>query len=274
MMEQKASVSVVIPCYNAEKTIGRALDSILAQSQLPYEIIIVDDKSTDGSCSIVKDYTKRYEEKLKITLIELEYNSGPAKARNIGWDNAISDYIAFLDSDDSWHPQKIELQYNYMQGHPDITLSGHLYEVVNNQPDIHDEKIEKIEEITKIKLLIKNRFSTPTVMLKRDINIKFKEFKKYSEDYLLWLEILLNSNRCILLHNSLCYLYKPTYGVSGLSKNIVEMWKGGLKNYQVLYNEGHIGLFLYQLLVLYRTLKFFRMFIVSKYKTFFLRKKY
>lgn len=265
-MKTRASVSVVIPCYNAENTIGRAIESIIAQTLLPQEVIIVDDRSQDASHEVIKEYIERYKEYITVKFIAMDQNSGPAKARNIGWDSAVSDYIAFLDADDSWHPQKIELQYNYMLSHPEVALTGHLYEVVNNEKVlIRQQRIEKTEEITKRKLLIRNRFSTPTVMLKRDIAIRFREFKKYSEDYLLWIEILFNSNKCVLLHLPLCYLHKPVYGVSGLSKNMAAMWQGALQNYQVLYSEGHIGIFLYFILVIYRTLKFIRMVIKSKF---------
>lgn len=263
-MIKKASVSVVIPCYNAEKTILRALDSVVLQSLLPQEVIVVDDKSIDQSCELIKKYIKRYADQIKITLIELEENSGPAKARNTGWDNAVSDFIAFLDADDSWHPQKIELQYGYMRENLDVVLSGHLYEVISNQPNLNNGKIEKIEKITKTKLLIQNRFSTPTVMLKRDIHHRFREFKKYSEDYLLWLEIVLNGNNAIILKSKLTYLFKAEYGVSGLSGNMFAMYKGGIVNYKVLLDEKLIGFFLYIILVTYRSLKFFRILIISK----------
>lgn len=266
-MKTSASVCVVIPCYNAENTIGRAIESIMSQTLLPQEIIIVDDRSQDASCEVISGYIERYKEHICITLITLEQNSGPAKARNVGWNSAKADYIAFLDADDSWHSQKIELQYNYMLSHLEVMLSGHLYEVVNQeQVLIPPQQIEKTEEITKRKMLIRNRFSTPTVMMKRNITLRFREHKKYSEDYLLWLEIVLYSNKCVLLHIPLCYLYKPAYGVSGLSQNMAAMWKGGLQNYQILYREGHIGIFLYLLLIVYRTLKFIRMVIKSKLK--------
>lgn len=255
-MNKKASVSVIIPCYNAEKTIERALDSILFQSQLPYEIIIIDDKSIDGSCAIIKDYIKRHEKKLNITLIELKFNSGPAKARNVGWDYAESDYIAFLDADDSWHPHKIELQYSYMQEHPDVSLTGHLYEIVNeDQLLFHDQKIEKTEVITKRKLLIRNRFSTPTVMVKRNIELRFRDLKKYSEDYRLWLEIVFTKQKAIFLYSNLCFLYKNAYGSSGLSSNTFDMWYGELDNYTYLYRNGNIDTLIYSLVLFLSFLK-------------------
>lgn len=268
-MAETANVSVVIPCYNAEKTIVRALDSIVNQTLLPLEVIIVDDKSTDSSCDVIKNYAKEQEHRLKIKLIELDKNSGPAKARNIGWDNAYGDYIAFLDADDSWHPQKIELQYGYMQEHPDVALSGHLYEVVNAQPEPKSQKIDNVEVITKSKLLIRNRFATPTVMLKKNIDIRFREFKKYSEDYLLWAEIVLSGNMAVSLKTKLCYLYKSEYGSSGLSSNMSLMWKGILSNYKILWQENYIQFPVYIFLCIFGALKYLKRLFVMKFKNNF-----
>lgn len=265
-MREKANVSVVIPNYNSAKTIIRALESVINQSLTPNEIIVVDDKSTDKSCDIINEYIIEYKSLINIELVKLEQNAGPAKARNVGWEKAKFEYIAFLDSDDSWHPQKIELQYKFMIQNPDTALSGHLKKVIQNDdiPDTSIKKIDKFERVSSKKILLKNYFATSTVMLKRSIKLRFRESKKYSEDYLLWLEIVLSGNIALLLKTELCSYYKAEYGVSGLSANMFLMYKGGLQNYRILLQEEYIQPPLYFSLILVRTLKFIRMLLIRE----------
>ena len=100
------SISVVIPAYNRAQTIRNCFDSVLKQTLSPFEIIIVDDGSTDETVKIVKSY-----EHPKLKYITLENNSGAQAARNRGIMEAKGDWIAFQDSDDEWHPEKLEKQF-------------------------------------------------------------------------------------------------------------------------------------------------------------------
>ena len=108
MMKQPAKVSVIIPCYNCALTLQRAFNSVLSQTVQPAEILLIDDKSTDNTLEIIKQSIVAFP--LKIKIIELTVNQGAANARNAGWEVATQPYIAFLDSDDTWHPKKIEIQ--------------------------------------------------------------------------------------------------------------------------------------------------------------------
>lgn len=112
MMEQTQLVSVIVPLYNAEKYIEETMESILNQTYKNIEIVIVDDGSKDQSSSIVKNLKKKYPEQIKYILQE---NQGVSVARNTGIENASGEYISFLDSDDLWHPTKIEKQITSMQ---------------------------------------------------------------------------------------------------------------------------------------------------------------
>lgn len=103
-------VSVVMPVYNREKTLKRAIDSVLSQTYTNLELIIVDDGSTDNSVKIVEEYDDQ-----RIKLICEKLNGGANKARNIGIANASGEYIAFQDSDDEWVVDKLEIQINKME---------------------------------------------------------------------------------------------------------------------------------------------------------------
>ncbi|MFI3177317.1 MAG: glycosyltransferase family A protein, partial [Eubacteriales bacterium] len=107
-------VSVVIPTYNAVKYIERTLDSILQQTYRDLEILVVDDCSTDGTREVIKAYQDQNPEIL-IHMIELEENQGPAAARNEGIRQASGRYLAFLDADDIWEPEKTYEQLIFMK---------------------------------------------------------------------------------------------------------------------------------------------------------------
>jgi len=120
-------VSVVIPCYCCEDTIERAVVSVMSQTALPGEVILVDDASPDHGRTLSKlqELQERFRDKTHIEIIALKNNSGPSVARNAGWGTATQPYIAFLDADDAWHTQKLEIQYEWMKEHPEIALTGH-----------------------------------------------------------------------------------------------------------------------------------------------------
>lgn len=104
-------VSIITPSYNSSKFIKHTIGSILNQAFLDWELIIVDDCSTDNSCEVIQKFV---ELDRRIKLIKLEKNSGAAVARNTGIENATGRFIAFLDSDDTWHPEKLEKQVSFM----------------------------------------------------------------------------------------------------------------------------------------------------------------
>ncbi len=106
-------ISAVIPAYNSEETIARAIESVLAQTRPADEIIVVDDGSTDKSAEIVSSYAD------KVTLIRQE-NAGVSVARNRGIEAAMGEWIAFLDADDEWLPEKLKLQSEHLMRHPDL----------------------------------------------------------------------------------------------------------------------------------------------------------
>jgi glycosyltransferase involved in cell wall biosynthesis len=108
-------VSCVVPVCNGERFLGEALDSILAQTHLPTELIVVDDGSTDRSQEIAESYGDR------VVLLR-QPNRGPAAARNRGIRAARGELLAFLDADDLWHPAKLDRQVAFLRAHPEVDL--------------------------------------------------------------------------------------------------------------------------------------------------------
>lgn len=125
-------VSIITPSYNSEKYISETIESVLTQTYSNWEMLIVDDMSTDDSLQIIKAYTKKDS---RIKLIRSERNLGPAKARNRAIKEANGKYIAFLDSDDIWLHNKLEKHLTLMQEN-NIYLSYSAYYTMNNQGDI------------------------------------------------------------------------------------------------------------------------------------------
>lgn len=105
-------VSIIMPAYNAEKYIEEAIQSVLKQTYTNWELIIVNDCSTDKTEQIIKKYQ---EQDQRIRLCSLIKNKGVANARNTAIKNAVGRYLAFLDSDDMWLPEKLEKQINFMK---------------------------------------------------------------------------------------------------------------------------------------------------------------
>lgn len=114
---EKMSISVIIPAYNASLTIARAINSVINQTLVPEEIIVVDDGSTDNMAQAVKEFGNR------VNYMKTEH-LGPGAARNRALMKLKGDWVALLDSDDEWLPQKLELQMKLFESNPDLCWSG------------------------------------------------------------------------------------------------------------------------------------------------------
>ena len=239
-----AEVSVIIPCYRCTRTIERAVASVAAQSLKPAEVVLVDDCSGDETIDTLRSIQQTYGADW-VRVIELAENAGAGSARNSGWEAASQPYIAFLDSDDAWAPEKIEFQLNWMRAHPDAVMTGHGSRLVTDG-DVPEPAIGEDSEfvlITPLQLLIASRFPTRTIMMKRDIPYRFVSGKRHSEDYLLCCEICLDGNLCYRSPAEMAYMFKASFGESGLSSDLWLMEKGIQSGLVSLYQDGRIGFF-------------------------------
>lgn len=239
-----AQVSVVIPCYRCKETIRRAIDSVYRQSLLPAEVILIDDASPDDTLSLLHQYAAEYAPGW-IKVVSLNVNSGPGTARNEGWNMATQRYVAFLDSDDSWHHQKIELQYEWMVQNPTAVLTGQKGLTIDAVSEVMSRLYEKgdvtFTEVTRHQLLVSNQFSTPSIMLRRDLPFRFPEGKRFCEDYELWCDICCSVLKCYSINQPLTFCHKPLYGSTGLSSHLWQMEKGELDVYKAMHGKRKIG---------------------------------
>lgn len=179
-------VSVIIPMYNSEKYIAQTIESVQAQTIKNWEIIIEDDRSTDQSAEIVDSYRKRDG---RIFYYLEDKKSGVAKARNDAIYHAKGRYLAFLDSDDLWCPEKLERQLQLMLK----TGASFVYSAC----EVIDEAGNKTGQIRRVpeqldynKLLHGNVIPCLTVMLDREVIGEFRMPQMGHEDYATWLTIL------------------------------------------------------------------------------------
>lgn len=252
-------ISVIIPVYNAEESIEKCLDSIKKQTwKGEFEIIVINDGSTDRSGEILENYRKKNPE-MPIQLINQE-NGGVSKARNTGLKIAKGDYIALLDSDDEWLPEKTEKQMKY--------LVNKNFRVDFITSLWNDEKVSfpyaiggnGLVAINLNKLLFKVTGQTSTAIFKKKILENtgfFDERQRYSEDANYWMRISEN-NSMFLLPEKLVIAGngKKSFGFSGLSANLKEMEKGIQKNISEMYRNKRINLLQYLFYFVFSKLKY------------------
>lgn len=261
---EKVPVSAIVPCFNSEKTIRRSLNSIKEQTYPVLEIICIDDCSTDNTTTVIEEFI-RDNPNISIKLLKNNSNQGPSFSRNRGWDIAQGDYIAFLDADDAWHPQKIEIQYRWMVANPQISLCGHDYLLTISEQSEYQDKIKpyfKSYTYSKDEIIFFNPFVTPSLMLKRNLNYRFNPKQRYCEDYLLLLQICLDGHQMAMLDVKLAYIYK-SFGTGGLTRNLWAMRWGNIKNYWQLWKYNKIGFGKAIFLIVYSLIKLISLIILG-----------
>lgn len=241
MMRPVAAVSVVIPVFRASKLVVAAIESVARQTVLPREVIVVDDASGDDTTSAVAALQALYPDQW-LKLVCLTENRGAGEARNAGWNIAQGEWLAFLDADDTWKSNKLELQLMALQCRPEIVLCGHAFcfSWDSDANSVSDDPVS-VQDVSAADVLWRNPFITPSVMVRRDVPLRFHAGQRYMEDHLLWMEIVLNGYPTCKLDANLAVIGKPQFGSGGLSGNLWAMEKAELKNYQYLHASGHIG---------------------------------
>lgn len=182
------SVSVVMPAYNAERYLPEAIDSILTQTYTDFELIIINDGSTDSTKEIINSYSDP-----RIVYIENEQNSGICVTLNKGIDAARGRYIARMDSDDIALPERLRTQVQYMDANPHIGALGSDIEIFGEgiKPYIFHQ-LHSPEECA-AGLIFNSCFAHPSVIIRKSVldrnNLRYKDEFRGLEDYELWWQI-------------------------------------------------------------------------------------
>lgn len=215
-------VSIITPLYNSEEFISETIDSVLSQSYNNWEMIIVDDCSTDNGVNIVKEYQRENE---KIKLIQLDKNSGAAVARNKAIRKSKGRYIAFLDSDDCWNPEKLKKQISFIKKN-DYAFTYTNYQKMSESGELMEEIVKSPSKLDYKKALHTNYIGCLTAIYdtKKLDKIYMPEMRK-RQDYGLWLKILKKVDGYGLDKNLAYYRLRNNSVSSNKFKLIKYNWK-------------------------------------------------
>ena len=180
-------VSIITPTYNAEKFIAETLKSVQNQTYQNWEMILVDDASTDETVKIISDFV---EKDSRIKLFKLEKNSGNGFARNIALEKAVGKYIAYLDADDLWFPNKLEKQIQFLKEN-NLHFTFSFYDCIDEEGNSLKRRVEAPLNLTYDELFFCNYVGNLTAIYDADYFGKIViEATQKRQDWRLWLTIL------------------------------------------------------------------------------------
>lgn len=229
-------ISIIMPAYNSASVLPFSIDSVLAQSHEPWELLITDDCSRDSTRQVAELYTQRDK---RIRYFRLEQNGGAAQARNHSLKHAQGDYIAFLDADDIWLPTKLERQINFMH-ELQCAFSFTGYSIIREDGSLESKVIDSQTpaSIGYHDLLKKTcTVGCSTVMLNRG---RFSEIRmddiRTGQDYALWLKLLRQSGERAFNMRQCLTGYRISPG--SISRNKL---KKALRQWQIYKELEHIS---------------------------------
>lgn len=229
------SFSVVIPCHNRSELLVRALRTCLSQTAPPLEVIVVDDASepslADSLAALRGEFDRRG---IALTCLRRAFNGGPAAARNEGWASARGDYIAFLDSDDLWHPDKLAVVAAAL-GRTPALCAFHGHETLPEKADALRTPVAPAQFDTRLvgtlRGLLRNYAPTPCMVVRRSVEDRFDESMRYVEDHDLWLRVSRRGPLLRIAGPPLCWLGRPLMTPGGLSAHRWKMRAGEMRMY-------------------------------------------
>lgn len=249
-------ISVVIVTYNRASYIGDAIDSVIHQSFLDWELIIINDASTDNTKLILKNYI---ENDPRIKYFENSNNTGISTSRNKALEIARGKYMAILDSDDIWADEKkLQKQYDFLEKNQEFALVGGAVITINaDGQEVGRYKNPITDSIIRKVILLRNPFINSSVMFSRDVAIKCGGYENYTvgEDY----DLFLKMGQLGMLSNLSDFLVKYRKHDSGITwsrrvlaaqdhLSIIAKFKNLYPNYLPALAKGYVRLFLAKLM--------------------------
>lgn len=222
-MESKDLVSIITACYNSENYISETINSVLNQTYQNWELLIVDDCSTDSTRSLIKKFQNTEK---RIKLFQLNENSGAAVARNKAIKEAKGAFIAFLDSDDIWLPKKLELQLEFMISN-NYNLTHTSYELIDHQGNSLKKTIVPAKILGYKDMLYSNKIGCLTAIYNQSkIGKKYMPLLRKRQDYALWLKILKTGEKAYGLAEVLSQYRNTENSISNNKLNLIRWnWK-------------------------------------------------
>jgi glycosyltransferase involved in cell wall biosynthesis len=223
-VNEHPTVSVIIPAYNREVLIRQTLDSVLAQTYDDFQVLVADDGSTDGTLAVLRVYEQTHPDRIRV-LPATDGNRGAATTVNRLLDEATGEFIAYLDSDDYWLPDKLAKQVAYMRAHPDVVYSFHDVEYIDGETL---RSMGMVSEIVgrgrgrlrggdvRATLDPKLAMSSPSVMVRRDAVGSTRRDTRFrvSEDLLWDVDILAKGGKLGAINEVLAVYRKHANNIS------------------------------------------------------------
>ncbi len=225
-------ISIITPAYNCEIYIEETIKTVINQTYTDWEHIIVDDASTDKTADIISRYAAG---DARIRLVRLKDNQGVANARNVALDLAQGDYIAFLDSDDQWKPEKLEHHLQFMRQHQ-VQFSYTPYDVIDAAGNYIKEIVPKRKEVSYRQLLLTNVMACCTIIVKSELLENERMPSIGHEDYAMWLNVLRHTGVCAVCFPENLSVYRKVTGSVSANK-----WKTICWNYHIYHCHQGIG---------------------------------
>lgn len=234
------SFSVVIPTYNSQQFVRRSLGSVLKQSYLPKEVIVVDDGSTDMTVNMVEKMESEFSSKGIALKVLKKNHQGPGYARNTGIESALGDWIAFLDSDDSWEAKKLESCAAVISQKPEVNFVTHWEEyrrLDGKKSILKHARYDLNQELPK-QVYRQNQLSTSAVVCRKNILARVGGFDgqlPVSQDYDLWLR-LSPEMRLAVIEEPLGYYFEHEQSITARP-----YWKRYPPFVKLLIKNRHLG---------------------------------
>lgn len=231
-MENIGKVSVIMPAYNGSEFIGDAIDSVISQTYSFWELLIVDDASTDNTPEIIKNYSSSDN---RIQLLQNSKNYGTQHARNRAIEEASGRFIAFLDADDLWLPEKLEIQLKTLRNN---NLAGCFssYDLIDEKGEAIGKQIRALPELSYSKLLKANYVGNLTGIYNAEkIGKVFCPDIAKRQDWALWLEVIRRGGPLKGIQKSLAK-YRIRKG--SISNNKMEMLRYNFNIYHKVLGFG------------------------------------
>ncbi len=242
MSSNNPLVTVLMPAYNAEKYIAEAISSVLKQSFTDFELLIINDGSTDGTARLISSFNDP-----RIRLINQE-NKGVSAALNVGLANSRSAYIVRFDADDICHHDRLKIQYEFITNYPEYSIVGSGADYIDANGHYmftHYPVAHLNEEIQQLKYSV-CPFIHSSVLYKKDVILKnggYNEHAHTFEDHFLWVNILAREKACNLSQPLIKVRLNPesiTIDEKWQSKKFLDIKYTSLKTRKITAEEGEV----------------------------------
>lgn len=198
-------ISIILPIFNQAKYLAEAIESILNQTFTDFELLIIDDASTDSSLKLIKTYQDK-----RIRLFTNKINKGLAACLNLGIKEARSNFVARMDGDDISYPQRLAHQYTFMQEHSEVAVYGSALTLLDSPKKTIC--FPRSDGLCRAQLIFRSPFAHPSVMIRKytlNINqLTYDETLKSAQDYNLWMKLSLIKNVQFANHKQALVSYR------------------------------------------------------------------